>query len=193
PMMRSVCVFCGSSAGAGPAYVEAAEAMGRELAVLGVRLVYGGGNVGTMGALARAALEAGGKVTGVIPRRLHEAVESVELTELIVAEDMHERKARMAEESDAFIALPGGIGTFEELFEVWAWRQIGFHEKPVGLLDVGGFYRPLLAFLGGVVREGFLGKDSLEDLVVDEEPGRLLDRLAAKGPPARTKLPERRR
>ncbi|HRY72656.1 MAG TPA: TIGR00730 family Rossman fold protein [Spirochaetia bacterium] len=191
--MRSVCVFCGSSAGAGPAYVEAAEAMGRELAVLGVRLVYGGGNVGTMGALARAALEAGGKVTGVIPRRLHEAVESVELTELIVAEDMHERKARMAEESDAFIALPGGIGTFEELFEVWAWRQIGFHEKPVGLLDVGGFYRPLLAFLGGVVREGFLGKDSLEDLVVDEEPGRLLDRLAAKGPPARTKLPERRR
>ncbi len=192
-MMRSVCVFCGSSAGAGPAYVEAAEAMGRELAVLGVRLVYGGGNVGTMGALARAALEAGGKVTGVIPRRLHEAVESVELTELIVAEDMHERKARMAEESDAFIALPGGIGTFEELFEVWAWRQIGFHEKPVGLLDVGGFYRPLLAFLGGVVREGFLGKDSLEDLVVDEEPGRLLDRLAAKGPPARTKLPERRR
>ena len=192
-MMRSVCVFCGSSAGAGPAYVEAAEAMGRELAVLGVRLVYGGGNVGTMGALARAALEAGGKVTGVIPRRLHEAVESVELTELVVAEDMHERKARMAEESDAFIALPGGIGTFEELFEVWAWRQIGFHEKPVGLLDVGGFYRPLLAFLGGVVREGFLGKDSLEDLVVDEEPGRLLDRLAAKGPPARTKLPERRR
>ena len=192
-MMRSVCVFCGSSAGAGPAYGEAAEAMGRELAFLGVRLVYGGGNVGTMGALARAALEAGGKVTGVIPRRLHEAVESVELTELIVAEDMHERKARMAEESDAFIALPGGIGTFEELFEVWAWRQIGFHEKPVGLLDVGGFYRPLLAFLGGVVREGFLGKDSLEDLVVDEEPGRLLDRLAAKGPPARTKLPERRR
>ena len=192
-MMRSVCVFCGSSAGKGPAYVEAAEAMGRELAFLGVRLVYGGGNVGTMGALARAALEAGGKVTGVIPRRLHEAVESVELTELIVAEDMHERKARMAEESDAFIALPGGIGTFEELFEVWAWRQIGFHEKPVGLLDVGGFYRPLLAFLGGVVREGFLGKDSLEDLVVDEEPGRLLDRLAAKGPPARTKLPERRR
>lgn len=192
-MMRSVCVFCGSSAGAGPAYVEAAEAMGRELAFLGVRLVYGGGNVGTMGALARAALEAGGKVTGVIPRRLHEAVESVELTELIVAEDMHERKARMTEESDAFIALPGGIGTFEELFEVWAWRQIGFHEKPVGLLDVGGFYRPLLAFLGGVVREGFLGKDSLEDLVVDEEPGRLLDRLAAKGPPARTKLPERRR
>lgn len=192
-MLRSVCVFCGSSPGEGPAYIEAAEAMGRELAFLGIRLVYGGGNVGTMGAMARAALEAGGKVLGVIPRRLHEAVESVELTELVVAEDMHERKARMSEESDAFIALPGGIGTFEELFEVWAWRQIGFHEKPVGILDVGGFYRPLLAFLEGVAREGFLGRAALADLVVDEEPGRLLDRLAAKGPPAQVKLPERRR
>lgn len=166
-------------------------AMGREIAQRGLRLVYGGGNVGIMGALARAALAAGGEVLGVIPRKLNELVDHVELTRLIVTEDMHGRKAAMAEASDAFVALPGGIGTFEELFEVWAWRQIGYHEKPVGLLEVEGFYAPLLGFLSRVRDEGFLKARHLEDLVVAEEPGILLDRLAAAKAPA-PKHPERK-
>ncbi len=191
-MIRSVCVFCGSSLGSRPEYGEAARACGREIARRGLRLVYGGGNIGTMGELSRAALSAGGEVVGVIPRRLYELVDHVELTDLVIAEDMHERKARMALEADAFIALPGGIGTFEELFEAWTWRQIGFHAKPVGLLEVAGFYAPLLEFLGRVSAEGFLKRASLEELLVDEDPGRLIDRLDRLGPPAETKLPERR-
>ena len=166
--------------------------MGRELARRGLGLVYGGGNVGTMGVLARSALAAGGRVTGIIPRKLYEAVDHVELTELVIAEGMHERKARMSELSDAFIALPGGIGTFEELFEVWAWRQIGYHAKPVGLLEVAGFYSPLLAFLRTVAAEGFIKPAILADLVVDGDPARLLDRLAQAGPPRETKTAERR-
>ena len=136
--IRSVCVFCGSSNGKRPEYTTAAGALGTELARRGVRLVYGGGDVGTMGTMARAALEVGGKVTGVIPRKLHELVDHVELTELIVAADMHERKSKMYDLSDAFIALPGGIGTLDELFEAWTWRGIGYHDKPVGILDVVG-------------------------------------------------------
>jgi uncharacterized protein (TIGR00730 family) len=192
-MIRSVCVFCGSSAGARPAYAEAAVAMGRAIARRGLRLVYGGGNVGTMGALARAALDAGGEVTGVIPRKLYELVDHVELTELVVAEGMHERKARMAEAADAFIALPGGIGTFEELFEAWAWRQIGYHQKPVGILEVEGFYAPLLGFLGKVSAEGFLKASHLQDLIVEVDPARLLDRLAEARPPLEPKLAEHRK
>ncbi len=191
-MINSICVFCGSSAGSKPEYITAAEAMGRELARRGLTLVYGGGNVGTMGALARATLAAGGKVTGVIPQKLYEKVDHVELTELIVSSGMHERKARMAEASDAFIALPGGIGTFEELFEAWAWRQIGFHSKPVGLLEVAGFYAPLLGFLAHVAEEGFLRVSHLKDLVVDEDPCRLIDRLISAPPPLEPKLPERK-
>ena len=191
-MLRSICVYCGSSLGEKPEYAEAARACGREIGRRGLRLVYGGGNIGTMGELARAALGAGAEVLGVIPRRLYELVDHVELTELVVAEDMHERKARMAEESDAFIALPGGIGTFEELFEAWTWRQIGFHAKPVGLLDVAGFYRPLLGFLSKVSEAGFLKPAALADLLVEEDPGALLDALAAKGPPVELKLKERR-
>jgi uncharacterized protein (TIGR00730 family) len=191
--IRSLCVFCGSSMGKRPEYALAAEALGAALAGRGIRLVYGGGDVGTMGILARAALAAGGEVTGVIPRKLYELVDHVELTELIVAADMHERKARMYDSSDAFIAMPGGIGTLDELFEAWTWRGIGYHDKPVGILDVSGYYRPLLAFLGAMVEEGFLGPEQLEDLVVDTEAGSLLDRLAAKGPPKVHKRPERSR
>lgn len=192
-MIRSICVFCGSSLGARPEYKAMAEELGREIARRGQRLVYGGGNIGTMGVLAHAALDAGGKVTGVIPRRLYERVDNdVELTELVVAEGMHERKARMAEAADAFIALPGGTGTLEELFEAWTWRHIGFHAKPVGLLDVAGFYRPLLDFLAKVAEEGFLKASSLGDLLVDEDPARLIDRLEQAGPPAELKLPERK-
>lgn len=189
----SVCVFCGSSNGVGADFALAAETLGAELARRGLRLVYGGGDVGTMGILARAALCAGGKVTGVIPRKLYELVDHVELTELVVAADMHERKAAMYESSDAFIALPGGIGTLDELFEAWTWRGIGYHDKPIGLLDVAGYYEPLLAFLGSMVQKGFLGREQFEDLVVDTEAGALLDRLAAKGPLEVFKRPERSR
>lgn len=192
-MINSICVFCGSSSGSRPEYIAAAEAMGREVAGRGLALVYGGGNIGTMGTLARAALAAGGHVTGIIPKKLYELVDHVELSELVVAEDMHDRKARMARASDAFVALPGGIGTFEELFEVWAWREIGYHEKPVGLLNVAGFYDALLAFLGGVSEAGFLKASHLADIVVDDEPARLLDRLSIAPPPLEPKLPERRR
>jgi len=167
--------------------------MGREIALRGLRLVYGGGNIGTMGALARSALASGGEVTGIIPRKLYEAVEHVEITELVISAGMHDRKAKMAEASDAFIALPGGIGTFEELFEVWAWRQIGYHAKPVGLLEVAGFYAPLLGFLDRVASEGFLKPSHLSDLIVDDDPARLLDRLSRAGPPMETKTAERRR
>ncbi len=173
-----------------PEYAAAAESVGRMLARRDIALVYGGGNIGIMGVLARAALAAGGRVTGIIPQKLYEAVSHVELTELIVVKDMHERKARMAAASDAFIALPGGIGTFEELFEVMAWRHIGYHAKPVGLLEVAGFYAPLLGFLRRVADEGFIKEAHLADLVVDDDPDRLLDRLAAHGPIAETKTAE---
>jgi hypothetical protein len=192
-VIRSICVFCGSSHGARPEYDDAARTCGREIARRGLRLVYGGGNIGMMGELARAALGEGGEVLGVIPRRLYELVDHVELSGLVVVSDMHERKARMAEESDAFIALPGGIGTFEEVFEAWTWRQIGFHAKPVGLLDVAGFYRPLLDFLARVRDEGFLKASSLGELLVDDDPGRLIEALDRLGPPAEQKLPERHR
>jgi uncharacterized protein (TIGR00730 family) len=191
--LSSVCVFCGSSQGSLPEYAEAAAELGAELARRGHRLVYGGGDVGTMGVLARSALAAGGKVTGVIPRRLYELVDHVELTELVVAADMHERKARMYESSDAFVALPGGIGTLDELFEAWTWRCIGYHDKPIGLLDVAGYYGPLLGFLETMVERGFFPRGHLEDLVVETDAGALLDKLAAKEPPRELKRPERAR
>jgi uncharacterized protein (TIGR00730 family) len=191
--LSSVCVFCGSSNGKGPEYAKAAAALGSELARRGQRLVYGGGDVGTMGVLARSALAAGGKVTGVIPRKLYELVDHVELTELVVAADMHERKARMYDSADAFIALPGGIGTLDELFEAWTWRCIGYHDKPVGILDAGGYYAPLLAFLRTMVDQGFLAGGHLDDLVVGSDAGALLDALAEKGPLAALKRPERSR
>ena len=189
--LLSVCVFCGSSNGKSPGFATAAGALGTELARRGIRLVYGGGDVGTMGILARAALAGGGKVTGVIPQKLYELVDHVELTELIVVADMHERKAKMYDLADAFIALPGGIGTLDELFEAWTWRGIGYHDKPLGILDVAGYYSQLLAFLGSMVGEGFLGKEQLEDLVVDTEAPALLDRLAVKEPLTVFKRPER--
>jgi uncharacterized protein (TIGR00730 family) len=192
-MIRSLCVFCGSSAGRSPLYAEAAAGLGREIALRGLTLVYGGGNVGTMGALAASAMTAGGSVTGIIPKKLNAAVEHLRLTELIVVEDMHERKALMQERADAFVALPGGIGTMEELFEVWTWRYIGYHRKPVGLLNIGGFYDGLLDFLRHMTTEGFLHGDILADLCVAETQGEMLDLLKAKAsanvtPPM--KLPE---
>jgi len=155
--VKAICVFCGSNPGRGPAYVEQAEQVGRLLASEGITLVYGGAGVGTMGAVSRAAMAAGGKVVGVIPRHLVEVERAPDdLHELHRVDTMHERKALMAELSDGFIALPGGLGTLEEFAEITTWSQLGLHTKPTGLLNVGGFYDHLLAFLDHAVAERFL-------------------------------------
>ena len=192
-MIHSICVFCGSAKGTSSLYAESAAHLGREIAVRGISLVYGGGNVGTMGILAASAMAAGGRVTGIIPRKLHAVVEKLEVNELVVVEDMHERKALMQERSDAFVALPGGIGTMEEFFEVWTWRYIGYHRKPVGLLNIGGFYDRLLGFLDIMKAEGFLDGAILADLCVADSASSILDLLEARNrsgmvPPM--KLPE---
>ncbi len=176
----SVCVFCGSRSGANPDYEAAARAMGQAIGQRGMQLVYGGGNVGLMGIVADAALQMGARVVGVIPDSLmrHE-VGHRGLTELHVVPNMHVRKRMMAERADAFVALPGGIGTFEELFEVWTWRQLQYHDRPIGLLDVANYYTPLLDFLRRSVDEGFLDPRQLSSLHVGTEAGELLDRLAA--------------
>lgn len=184
----SVCVYCGSRAGADPRHAAAARALGGLIGARGARLVYGGGRVGLMGVVADAALAAGASVLGVIPRSLMEReVGHRGLTELQVVETMHERKRRMAEQADAFVALPGGIGTFEELFEVWTWRQLGYHDQPIGLLNVAGYYDALLDFMRQTERAGFVSEETLAMLAVDDAPERLLERLAglareARGP-----------
>lgn len=173
-------VFCGSSLGARPEYEAAARELGRLLAARGLGLVYGGARVGLMGAVADAALAAGGDVVGVMPRALvAREIAHTGLRDLRVVESMHERKALMAELSDAFVALPGGLGTLEELFEVWTWAQLGLHRKPVALLDVADFYRPLVAFLDAAVGEGFVRAERRATLVVERDARVLLDRLAA--------------
>jgi len=190
--MQSVCVFCGASPGADPVYAAAASAFGALLARTGRRLVYGGGHVGLMGTVADAALAGGGTVVGVIPRSLVEReVAHSSLTELRVVGSMHERKALMAELSDGFVALPGGIGTLEELFEVWTWGQLGLHRKPYGLLNVARFYDPLLAFLDHLVTQRFVRREHRDLVLVDEEPERLVERLARFEPPALPKWIDR--
>ena len=194
-MLGSICVFCGSSEGASPLYGRVAAELGTLIARRGITLVYGGGNVGTMGILAEASMKEGGKVIGIIPVRLYEIVEHMELSELLVVKDMHERKALMQEKADAFIALPGGIGTMEELFEVWAWRYIGYHSKPVGLVNAGGFYDDLLKLLARMTSEGFLKPSMLEDLCVADTPNDMLDAMETKiaaGIAPILKKPERR-
>lgn len=175
---RSVCVYCGASPGHDPLYAEAARALGREMAQQKLALVYGGGHVGLMGIIADAVLEAGGEVTGVIPKALMDTeVGHNRLTRLLVVKDMHERKALMAEHANGFIAMPGGLGTLEELFEAMTWAQLGFHEKPVGLLNVNGFYDPLIAFLSQLEQEGFLRAEHRHLLINENEPLALLERL----------------
>lgn len=178
PPTFSLCVYCGSRPGVDPAFADAAHALGRHLARAGARLVYGGGRVGLMGIVADAALAEGGTVIGVIPQTLMDReVGHRGLTELHVVQTMHERKRLMAEQADAFLALPGGIGTFEELFEVWTWRQLGYHDKPVGLLNVGGYYDKLASFLAHTVEQGFLSPAQLGVLEVGADPAELLQRL----------------
>lgn len=178
-----VCVFCGSSLGARPEFAEVARTFGRVLAERGVGLVYGGASVGLMGVIANAALAAGGEVIGVMPRTMVEReIAHTGLTELRVVNNMHERKATMAELSDAFVALPGGLGTLEELFEVWTWAQLGLHRKPVALLDVAGFYAPLASFLDHAVNEHFIKIVNRSMLLTETDPVALLDQLAAYSP-----------
>lgn len=182
--MKRVCVFCGSSMGSRPVYAEAARALGRMLAGRGIGLVYGGGNIGLMGEVANAALAGGAEVIGVIPEALMKfEVGNLDLTALHVVGSMHERKALMAELSDGFIALPGGIGTMEELFEVWTWGQLGLHPKPLGFLDVAGYYDHLHAFLDHMVAEGFLKERHRAMVAVDQDPAALLARFQAYQPP----------
>ena len=179
-----ICVYTGSRHGSRPEYTQAAEAFGALLAREGIGLVYGGGRLGLMGVVADAALAAGGEVIGIIPKKLVDLeVAHTGLSELHVVESMHERKARMADFSDGFVALPGGIGTMEELFEVWAWLHLGYHDKPCGLLDVAGFYDPLIVFLDRMVEEGFLRADTRAMLFADDDGRRLLDKL--RGAPDR--------
>jgi len=181
-------VFCGSSAGKSPIYAEAAERLGHALAEAGVGLVYGGASVGLMGIVADAVQSSGGEVIGVIPRALVEKeVAHKKLADLRIVETMHQRKALMAELSDGFIALPGGIGTLEELFEVWTWAQLGDHDKPCALLDVNGFYQGLAAFLDHVVAEAFLKPVHRDMLIVEREAAPLLAALRAYQTPQATK------
>jgi uncharacterized protein (TIGR00730 family) len=182
--LKTVCVFCGSATGADPAYALAAREFGRELAARKLGLVYGGGRVGLMGELATAALAAGGEVVGVIPHALaHKEIALAECTELIVVDTMHQRKALMADRADAFVALPGGFGTCDELFEIITWAQLGIHRKPVGLLNVNGFFTPLLAWLDHVVGEGLLKPAHRELLLTADAVPDLLAALATWTPP----------
>jgi uncharacterized protein (TIGR00730 family) len=182
--VNSICVFSGSNRGARPSYTEAAAALGRTLAERGTRVVYGGASVGLMGQVADAALAAGGEVVGVIPQHLVDREVAHEgLTELRITTSMHERKAVMAELADGFVALPGGLGTLEELAEVLTWSQLGLHRKPCGLLDVDGFYAPLLTFLDHTVTERFVSAEHRAIVLSATTPSDLLDRLAAWQPP----------
>ena len=181
----SLCVYCGSRVGNDAAFAAAASRVGRAIGRRGWRLVYGGGRAGLMGSVADAALEAGAEVIGVIPKALMgRELGHLGLTELHVVDTMHERKRLMAERSDAFVALPGGIGTFEELFEVWTWLQLGYHDKPVGLLNASGYYDGLLAFLDHSVARGFVPPAQRDLLQVEADHDALLDRLAALAPTA---------
>ena len=174
----SVCVYCGSRPGASPAFTDAARAVGQWIGSRGGQLVYGGGCNGLMGTVAQATLDAGGRVIGVIPKALVEKEwANHNCTELHVVDTMHERKRLMAEHADAFLALPGGIGTFEEFFEVWTWRQLGYHDKPVGLLNLGGYYDALLQFLRHTVEQQFMGDWQMDLVRVDSEANRLLPDL----------------
>jgi uncharacterized protein (TIGR00730 family) len=182
--VRRVCVFCGSSTGRDPRYAEQAAALARELVSRGIGVVFGGGSIGLMGVLADHALAGGGAVTGVIPHGLaarelaHRGV-----ADMRVVPTMHARKALMADLADGFVALPGGIGTLDELFEIVTWSQLGIHRKPVGVLNVAGYYDPLVALLDHAVGGGFISAENRGLVIVDEEPAALLDRMAAHEPP----------
>ena len=193
--MKSICVYCGSNAGSKPIYSERAAALGDRIAKEGLRLVYGGGNVGLMGIVADAVLEAGGEVTGVIPKQLMEwEVGHRGVTHLEVVDSMHERKSRMFDLSDAFVALPGGFGTMEEIFEMLTWRQLGIGNKPCAFLDVDGFYTPLIGMIDRMVDERFLHAEQRQDLWHGEDIGTMLEWMQNYQPAQASKwIDEKRR
>ncbi len=176
--MKSICVFCGSSKGTDKIFSSTAKKVGRLLVKENMDLVYGGGNVGLMGSLAETVMEKGGRVTGIIPeflmRREHA---TLEISRLIIVKSMHERKAKMSEYSDGFIIMPGGLGTLEEFFEVWTWEQLRLHMKPIGVLNIDGYFNDLIKFLNKAVRKGFIRKEDRELILVDEDPGKLLKNM----------------
>lgn len=181
--LHSICVFCGSQAGEHPAYAEGARQLGTLLAREGIRIVYGGSSLGLMGALANAALEQGGKVTGIIPTGLvQREVANHAVSDLIVVGSMHERKTQMSELADGFIALPGGLGTLEEFFEILTWAQLGIHDKPCGLLNLEGYFDPLVDFLDVAVREGFLLSKYRSLMLEEPDPAAMLGRMRAYQP-----------
>jgi uncharacterized protein (TIGR00730 family) len=190
--LSSVAVYCGSNSGFDPAYAQAAAFLGRTLADRGISLVFGGGDVGLMGVVAGAVLDNGGEAHGVITESLRAMeIARAGLTSLRVVETMHERKAAMADAADAFIMLPGGFGTFDEFFEVLTWTQLGIHAKPCGILDTAGFFAPLRALIDGAVTAGFVHPAHRDMVIVDDDPARLLDRLAAWTPVTVSKLLDR--
>ena len=182
--MKSICVFCGSSRGRNPRYLEAVAELGRTLARSGIQVVYGGAQVGTMGALADAALEACGQVVGVITQLVDVEIAHRGLTDLQVVGSMHQRKARMADLADGFVALPGGVGTLEEFAEVLTWSQLGIHAKPTGLLNVDGYYDPLLAFFDQGVDQGFIRPEHRDLVLAESSVDALLDAMRAWEPSA---------
>jgi hypothetical protein len=185
PAPRRITVFCGSATGHDERHATEARALGRAMADHGIGLVYGGGSIGLMGAIADTVLERGGEVIGVIPRTLWEReVGHRGLTDLRIVETMHERKAMMAELGDAFVALPGGLGTLEELFEAWTWSQLGLHRKPCAILDATGYYDDLVSFLDKSVAAGFVDATNRAMLIVERDPSSLFDRIASYAPPA---------
>lgn len=182
--MKSICVYCGSNPGRQESYSSAARELAKSLVEREIRLVYGGASVGIMGLIADTVLQLGGQAVGVIPDALlRKEVAHTNLTELHVTQSMHERKTLMAELSDGFIALPGGIGTLEEIFEVWTWAQLGFHKKPCGLLNVEGYFDSLISFLDHTVAEQFVKEQHHSMLIVEHNPDLLLDRFASYKPP----------
>lgn len=174
----SVCVFCGSSTGVSPAFKSDAVRLGRCLAEKGRTLVYGGGSIGLMGAMARSAMAAGGQVIGIIPENINERIEDIELTEKRVVPTMHDRKAAMYEISDAFIVMPGGLGTMDEFFEIYTWYQLGYHLKPIGILNTEGYYDGLIGFLLNSVQKGFVKSTHLDTLIVRTAPEELIDAVS---------------
>ncbi|MVW71431.1 TIGR00730 family Rossman fold protein [Bordetella sp. 15P40C-2] len=186
--IKNLCVYCGSNAGNRPDYIEAARALAREMVRRDIGLVYGGASVGIMGAVADAVLAEGGRAVGIIPESLmRKEIGHRELTELHIVGSMHERKTMMAERSDGFIALPGGAGTLEELFETWTWAQLGMHQKPCGMLNIAGYYDQLAGFLDHAVQESFIRAEHRAMLIVEQQPSALLDRYAAYTPPTVSK------
>ncbi len=182
--MRSIAVYCGSRSGSDPLFEAGARALGKCLAEAGLRLVYGGGNVGLMGVVASQAMACGGEVVGVIPTELQaRELAHTGLTELIVVADMHERKRRMADLADAFIAMPGGIGTLEEIFEIWTWAQLGYHAKPCAFFNLNGYFDTLLAFVDEVIGAGFMAQTYRDMMTVADDPAAIVAAFRAYRPP----------